>query len=116
METDSGEYFGFNDEDIQTAPDIPTGFEFAPLQFDELELTKDQESLFATKKDIYELRSQLNVLITSVCVVKVAKQEQIVKAHAKNMVKVKDRVKELVSYVQLDQKDKYDTIKKKVED
>ena len=69
--------------------------EISPLVIEEEPLTKNAESLFATKKDVFGLNIKLNTVLMNSDISHQKKLDDEMKSHQESVLNLKDRTKEM---------------------
>ena len=77
-------------------------FNMAPMSFDDPPPSADDEARIVTKKDLYGVTVKVNALLSHIDLLSVNKSEEVVAEHKQSVENLKDRVKEMLSYVEKD--------------
>ena len=77
-------------------------FNMAPMSFDDPPPSADDEAQIVTKKDLYGVTVKVNALLSHIDLLSVKKSEEAVSKHKKSVENLKDRVKEMLAYVEKD--------------
>ena len=82
MEGPGGDLFNPNKATYSKYVPPSDTFTFFPTSFEEEPLPSEQEDLFATKKDIYSLRTMMNTILVGMDPFKPSQIEQQAKQHS----------------------------------
>ena len=77
-------------------------FNMAPMSFDDPPPSADDEARIVTKKDLYGVTVKVKALLSHIDLLSVKKSEEAVAEHKQSVENLKDRVKEMFSYVEKD--------------